>query len=93
MKTRTFARSGNFVGYGEKDVFDWLAIVILPGPGCEQRRIFIVSRKVADKRSYIATYRAGGFFVHKLIKSPEQEPEGLADFENNFSLEANAGTC
>jgi hypothetical protein len=87
VKTRTYARSGNFVGYGESDVFDWLAIVILPGPGCEQRRLFIVPREVADKRSYAAAYRAGrGFFVHKLIKHPEHEPEGLGDFENNFNL-------
>jgi hypothetical protein len=71
----------------ETDPFDWLAIVILPGPGCDKRRIFIVPRKVADARSYWAAYRKGrGFFVHKLIKSPEQEAEGLADFENNFTL-------
>lgn len=87
VKTRTFAKSGNFVGYGNEDVFDWLAIVILPGPGCEQRRIFIVPREIANKRSYRADPRDGrGFFVHKLIKRPEQEDEGLADFENNFSL-------
>jgi hypothetical protein len=87
VKTRTFAKSGNFVGYNETDPFDWLAIVILPGPGCERRRIFVVPREIANKRSYSAAYRNGrGFFVHKLIKSPEQEAEGLADFENNFAL-------
>jgi hypothetical protein len=87
VKTRTFAKSGNFVAYNETDPFDWLAIVILPGSGCEQRRIFVVPRKVADARSYAAPHRNGrGFFVHKLIKSPEQEAEGLADFENNFAL-------
>jgi hypothetical protein len=87
VKTRTFAKSGNFVGYSKKDVFDWLAVVILPGTGCPQRRIFIVPRQVADKRSYAAPHRGGrGFFVHKLIKGPEQEREGLADFENNFKL-------
>src|SRR6516164_4566917 len=67
--------------------FDWLAVVILPGPGCERRRIFIVPRETADKRSYPAPERAGrGFFVHKLVKYPEEESEGLADFKNNFSL-------
>jgi hypothetical protein len=61
--------------------------VILPGPGCERRRIFVVPREIADKRSHPAPYRAGrGFYVHKLIQGPEQEAEGLADFENNFSL-------
>lgn len=71
VKTRIFAKSGNFVAYSETDPFDWIAIVILPGPGCEQRRIFVVPRNVADARSYQAPHRNGrGFFVHKLIKSP-----------------------
>jgi hypothetical protein len=41
VKTRTFARSGHFVGYGNDDEFDWLAIVILPGETCKTRHIFI----------------------------------------------------
>jgi hypothetical protein len=92
VKTRTFAKSGNFVGYSETDPFEWLAIVILPGPGCEQRRIFVVPRDVANKRSYAAPHRGGrGFFVHKLIKRPDEEREGLADFENNFVLSEAGG--
>ena len=47
VKARTFKR-GNFVGYDAADCFDWLAIVILPAPGCAQRRIFILPRKAAD---------------------------------------------
>ncbi len=95
VKTRTFARSGNFVGYSNEEKFDWLAIVILPGAGNERRRIFIVPNDVAQKRSYEAEYRHGrGFFVHKLIDwppSPIPDPApaggcGLADFEDNFAL-------
>jgi hypothetical protein len=95
VKTRTFARSGNFVGYNDDDKFDWLAIVILPGEGYDRRRIFIVPYEVAQKRSYEAEYRGGrGFFVHKLIDwppSPISDPVpaggwGLADFEDNFTL-------
>jgi hypothetical protein len=87
VKTRTYARWGNFVGYSEKDVFDWLAIVILPGPGCQRRRIFIVPRNIAAKRSYPTPRRSGrGFFVEKLVKRPDEDREGLADFENNFLL-------
>ncbi len=95
VKTRTFAKSGNFVGYNNSDQFDWLAIVILPGEGCETRRIFIVPREIAEKRSYVADPRNGrGFFVHKLIAAPEDwegKPVpaggwGLADYENNFRL-------
>jgi hypothetical protein len=88
VKTRTYAKSGNFVGYKESDVFDWLAVMILPGPGCDRRRIFVVPRDIADKRSYPAPQRAAGrgFWVHKLVKHSTDESEGLADFENNFSL-------
>ena len=97
VKTRTFAKSGNFVGYGQDDRFDWLAVVILPGEGCPARRIFIIPAKVAEQRSYIAEYRNGrGFFVNKLIAlppcplptdvAPPKGGWGLADYENNFRL-------
>ena len=95
VKTRTYAKSGSFVGYGNDDDFDWLAIVILPGPGCETRRIFVVPCEVAQRRSYLAEPRDGrGFFVHKLIGWPPSPlPEtsiaggyGLADYEENFRL-------
>jgi hypothetical protein len=95
VKTRTFAKSGGFVGYGNDDVFDWLGIVILPAAGCETRRIFILPCKVAQVRAYRAEHRNGwGFFVHKLVTWPTfplltPPPAGgcgLADFENNFCL-------
>jgi hypothetical protein len=97
VKTRTFARSGNFVGYHDSDKFDWLAIVILPGEGLEVRRIFLVPYSIARERSYQADYRSGrGFFVHRLIHPPPSpfptgQPAqgggwGLADYENNFGL-------
>src|SRR5712672_1398587 len=50
VKTRTFAKSGNFVGYNDDDHFDWLAIVILPAEGVEGRRIFIIPKTVAWAR-------------------------------------------
>ena len=97
VKTRTFARSGNFVGYGNDDKFNWLAIVILPSEGLDTRRIFIVPRNIADQRSYAAEPRHGrGFFVHQLVQLPPSSfPTGgtvqgggwgLADYENNFGL-------
>src|ERR1019366_1925160 len=68
VKTRTFAKTGYFVGYDNDDQFDWLAIVILPAEEFEQRRIFVIPHDVAQKRSYEAEHRKGrGFFVHKLI--------------------------
>src|SRR5437763_2325542 len=71
VKTRTFARSGSFVGFTSDDQFDWLAIVILPASGFERRRIFVAPRQVVFQRSYSAEQRDGrGFFVHKLIMLP-----------------------
>ena len=101
VKARTYAKSGNFIGYPEADVrkFDWLAIVILPGPGSDKRRIFIVPADVAHQRAYWVERRTGyGFRVHRLVNWPGYEPraigpdgrivggDGLADFENNFGL-------
>lgn len=97
VKTRTFAKSNNFVTYNNSDEFDWLAIVIMPGVGLDLRRIFIIPRNVAEKRSYLATHRDGrGFFVHRLLATPpnplpRREPVppggwGLGDYENNFTL-------
>jgi hypothetical protein len=97
VKTRTFAPSGNFVGFGNDDKFDWLAIVILSGSGCATRRIFIVTNKIAKERSYPADNRNGrGFFVHKLTDMPpsplpkavQKGGWGLADYENNFVLKS-----
>jgi hypothetical protein len=98
VKTRTFAPSGNFVGFGNDDKFDWLAIVILPDNGRVTRRIFIVPNNIVQERSYLAKPRNGrGFFVHKLIamppsplpKSIQKGGWGLADYENNFDLSPN----
>ena len=95
VKTRTFAKSGSFVGYGNDDIFDWLGIVILPAEGCATRRIFIIPAEVAQARSYQAEHREGrGFFAHKLVtwptypvpSPPPTGGAGLADFEENFRL-------
>jgi len=95
VKTRTWAQSGNFVGYREVDAFDWLAMVILPKNPEQHRRIFIVPRRVADCRSYAAEHRKGrGFFVNRLMqlppphmtKPPPTGGYGVADYEDNFSL-------
>lgn len=79
VKTRTFARSGNFAGFSNSDHFDWLAVVILLAVGCEQRRIFIAPRQVVLQRSYEAPKREGrGFFVHKLMTLPQSELPDVA---------------
>jgi hypothetical protein len=96
VKTRNFARSGNFVCFTQEEEFDWLAIVILPATARYRRRIFIVPRDVAHSRSHESPQWTGrGFHVHKLIRWPTfQLPKhpridcGLADYEDNFRLNA-----
>ena len=96
VKTRTYERKNAFIGYDDIDEFDWLAVVILPGPGCERRRFFIVPRDIADQRATPEdrTWRkkrperhAGkSFFVRNLVKWPAEHRQGLADYEDNFVL-------
>jgi hypothetical protein len=96
VKTRTFAKSGNFVGFGNEDKLDWLAIVILPGLSSDARRIFIAPCEVVLRLSYEAKHRESrGFFVNRLMEMPPDplpdEPVptggwGLGDYENNFGL-------
>jgi hypothetical protein len=96
VKTRTYEPRNAFVGYDEIDEFDWLAIVILPGPGCDRRRFFIVPRKIADARGTTENRtwrkkrpeRAPGrsFFVRNVVKFPDEHRQGLADYEDNFGL-------
>ncbi len=40
VKSSTFA-STNYIKWDNPDRFDWLAIVVLPAPGGDRRRIFI----------------------------------------------------
>jgi hypothetical protein len=89
VKTRSFARNGNFVSYSDEDEFDWLAIVILPATARYRRRTFIVPREVANRRSYESPdWNGYGFYVHKIVRWPTFSPEphshidcGLADYE------------
>jgi hypothetical protein len=92
VKTRRYA-NGNFVAYSNSEVFDWLAIVILPRSANATRRIFIVPRDVANIRSYESPQWNGrGFLVHEIIRwpafsLPDPRSDGrLADYEDNFNL-------
>ena len=49
VKSRTFKQGAAFVSYSPEDVFDWLAIVILPGEDSSSRRIYVIPRSVAHK--------------------------------------------
>jgi hypothetical protein len=87
VKTRTYGRIDQSVGYDDIDEFDWLAVVVLLGPGCDRRRFFIVRRSVADERGSVENRRwkkdprrhpGRNFFVHRLVKRPTRDnPSGL----------------
>ena len=52
VKSRTFKRGGDtFVTFDADDVFDWLAIVFLPGADLTARRFFIIPRAVAEAKA------------------------------------------
>lgn len=52
VKARTFKRGGStFVEYDDRDAFDWLAVVFLPGEDQLKRRVFLIPRMVADLKS------------------------------------------
>ncbi len=85
VKSRTFKRGGDtFVSYDVKDQFDWIAIVLLPGDGVPDRRIFIVPRDVADKTCRRDSPSSKG--ADDRYWRQDQIPVLLAAFKDNFGL-------
>ncbi|MEO7030488.1 MAG: hypothetical protein ABI147_13925 [Acidobacteriaceae bacterium] len=83
VKSRTFKRGGDrFVDYDLRCSFDWLAAVLLPGDGQEQRRTFLIPKAHADanapkritKKPWDIYWRHDAF-----VKT-------FADYEDNFEL-------
>jgi hypothetical protein len=64
-------------------VFDWLAIVILPGDDNDGRRVFLIPRRMADER-------ARSYSTEKTVNVREYRIDEVfskfADYEDNFSL-------
>jgi hypothetical protein len=83
VKARTFKRGQAFVTYSARDLFNWLAIVILPGDDGDRRRLFVIPRHVADER-------ARSYSTEKTLNLREYRIDEVfskfADYENNFSL-------
>jgi hypothetical protein len=84
VKSRTFKKGSAFIDYWEPDIFDWLAVVILPAGTEPKRRLFLLPRAHAD-----ATARRD----KPTSKTAEQRywridefAAKFAAFENNFSL-------
>jgi hypothetical protein len=85
VKSRTFkSGGGKFVTYLETDIFDWLAIVLLPGEAQKERQIFLVPRKLADEKARkdkptSKTAKERYFRIDEVAKI-------FADFKESFSL-------
>ena len=84
VKSRTFKKGSAFIEYREPDIFDWLAVVILPAGTEKKRRIFLLPRAVAD-----ATARRDS----PTAKTAKQRywridefATKFSEFEDNFSL-------
>jgi len=83
VRSRTYkAAEGYWLDYYAKSEFDWLAVVLLPGPGQASRRIFIIPKVASDERLH-----------HPKGKDPNEKycridrvGEIFAEFGNNFSL-------
>lgn len=84
VKSRTYKSGAAYVSYYSSDVFDWLAIVILPSAQEEKRRFFLIPRNIADKcarqDSPTAKTASERYF------SISEVPTVFAAFENNFNL-------
>jgi hypothetical protein len=48
VKSRTYKRGAAYVGYNDFDLFDWLAIVLLPAAEFTERAIYLIPRNVAE---------------------------------------------
>lgn len=84
VKSRTFKRGGDtFVSYEAKDEFDWLAIVLLPGDDQSERKIFIVTRSIADAR---AKHDGPAAKSDERYWRQDKIAEVLSEFEGNFCL-------
>ena len=85
VKSRTYKTGGDtFVYYDVNDQFDWLAIVLLHGPGQETRRVFIVPKAVADARA--SHDRPTSKDADSRYWRQDKVGTSLAEFENNFGL-------
>lgn len=84
VKSRTYKAGAAYVSYYATDVFDWLAIVLLPSTQEEKRRFFLIPRNIADKCARQDNPAAKT--AHERYFSISEVPAVFAAFENNFNL-------
>jgi hypothetical protein len=84
VKSRTFKKGSAFVVYLTKDVFDWLAVVLLPGETETKRRIFLIPRAVADEKA--RKDKPTAKTAEERYWRIDEFARRFAQFESNFSL-------
>jgi len=83
VKSRTYKRGSAFVRYDASDKFDWLAIVIITAKAeLTKRSIFIVPRRIADKRMTLYRQKKSTHFSCRIDRTEEL----FWDYRNNFGL-------
>jgi len=84
VKSRTFKRGPAYLEYNAPDLFEWLAVVLLPGNGETERKIFLIPRQFADakaRRNGPATKSA-----HQRYWRVDEIPTIFAQYKDNFTL-------
>ncbi len=85
VKSRTYKRGSAFFDYWDANVFDWIALVILPAGDEPRRRIFIIPHDVAERtarrdRPTSKTAEQRYWRIDEIVRI-------FAEYENNFALQ------
>jgi hypothetical protein len=84
VKARTYKRGAAYVGYNDFDLFDWLAIVLLPAGEFTERAIYVIPRNVAEglaRRDKPTSKTAAERYFRV-----DQVPDLFEDWRSNFRL-------
>ncbi|MGL4729884.1 MAG: hypothetical protein ACRCWO_14135 [Bosea sp. (in: a-proteobacteria)] len=90
VKSRTYKRGAAFVEYWQKNQFDWLAIVLLPGEKLLERQIYFVPRDVADRLARRDSMQAKT--ADQRYWRIDEVERLLGVYRNNFSLAEHGAT-
>jgi hypothetical protein len=85
VKSRAFKPGPAYVSYDEADIFDWLAIVILPGNTETRRRLFSIPRTLADAKA--RRDKPMSKTANERYWRIDEVSKTFAKFEDNFSLQ------
>jgi hypothetical protein len=85
VKSRTFKPGPAYVSYNETDIFDWLAIVLLPGNTETRRRLFLIPRTLADAKA--RRDKPTSKTANERYWRIDEVSKIFAEFENNFTLQ------